>query len=484
MKVLTLNPPFTRGFCRGSRWQASPRGVSLWPPIWLAYATGVLEQENKVKLIDGPARKKPLEELKQEILKFEPELIVIYTSTASIHNDIYAAEKLKEWLPKTKICMAGPHVSALSEWTLKQSSAIDYVARKEFDETVKELAQGKSPSKISGLSYRKGKKIVHNKDRPYITNLDKIPFVSKVFKKHLNFKDYKIDFLLHPFIDIYTGRGCFYRCAFCAWPQTLMGRKYRVRSISNIIEEIKYVKKTFPEIKEILFDDSTFTLDKERVIKICKRFIKEKLNITWTVNARPDILDLNLLKLMKKAGCRSFVVGYESGSQEILNNIRKGTKVNRMMEFTRLCEKAGIKVHGDFIIGLPGESWQTVKKTLKFAKKLDLTTIQCSVAQPLPGTEFYNWLKEKGHLMTEDYSKWVDENGQQNCVIKYPNMGEEELQKAVHTILAKYYLRPKYIFKSIKTIIKEPREFMKYYYDGKRFLKYLIEWRTSKLQNR
>lgn len=475
MKVLTLNPPFTKSFCRGSRWQASPRGVSLWPPIWLAYATGVLEQENEVKLIDGPARKKSLEELKQEILNFNPELIAIYTSTASINNDIAAAETLKGWLPKTKICMTGPHVSVLPEWTLKKSKSIDYVARKEFDQTLKELAKGEDTKKIKGLSYWSCGRIVHNKDREYISNLDEIPFVSKVFKKHLNYKDYKIDFLLYPFVDIYTGRGCFYRCTFCAWPQTLMGRNYRTRNIDNIIEEIKYIKNEFPDAKEILFDDDTFTTNRNRVKELCERFIKEKLNITWTVNVRPDILDLDLLKLMKKAGCRSFVVGYESGSQEILNNIRKGTRIDNMIKFTELCKKAGIKIHGDFIVGLPGESWETVNKTLEFAKKLNLTTIQCSIAHPLPGTEFYNWLKEKNYLLTEDFSEWVDENGQQKCIIKYPNMGEKEFQKAVYTILSKYYLRPKYFLNAIITIIKEPREFMKYYYDGKKFLKYITE---------
>lgn len=482
MKIVLLNGPATKKFARTGRWQATSRGASLWYPIWLAYSTSVLEEQGfEVRLIDAPAYDYSLEDTIREISSFSPQLCIIDTSTASITHDYETAKHIKTNISSAiKICCVGPHTSALPDKVI-MNEYVDFVAIGEYDYTIKELAQRLSKDisdnceGIEGLWAKANGKIIKNALRPLIKNLDELPFASKSLFKHLDIRKYCLDFTLHPYMNIMTSRGCPAKCTYCLWPQTLSGGKYRERSLSHVFEEIDYVIKCQPKIKEIFFDDDTFTVKHERIMEFCEKYIAKKYNVPFSVNARANITDENLLRLMKKAGLRCLVVGFESGNQEILNVIKKGIKLKEMEEFAKLCSKVGIQVHGDFVIGLPGETHETIRNTIEFAKRIPLSTFQLSIAQPLPGTELYKWLDDNDYLITRDFSQWIDKNGMQKCVINYPNLTGKDIEKAVYDAIREYYLSIPFFANALKQIISNPLEFKRYLKGGTKFITFLFK---------
>ena len=446
-------------------------------PIWLIYATGVLEKAgHEVCLIDSPAKKQSRQELLLEVSAFDPKIIVIYTSTGSIVNDLEVTDLLKQVSPKAIAVLVGPHVSVLPEDSLRRCPAADYVILREFDYVLRDLADsiaaGSDPASLPGLAYLKDGQYVQNQFAPLIENLDELPFSIQVIEKHLNIRDYHMDYLLYPWVQTYFGRGCYGQCIFCLWPQTLMGRKYRRRSLDSLFAELDYIRDHAPYVKELMIDDDTLTFDLKRLKEFCERKIAGGYTINWCANVRPSIKDVQLLKLMKRAGCRAVVAGYESGSPEILKNIKKGITIEQMEGFSKACCQAGIQVHGDFVIGLPGETLKTIEMTLRAAKRFKPATMQVSIALPLPGTEFYGWLKEKGYLRTEDFSQFLTSEGAQNVMMDYPGLSGEEMKKAMHRIVVGYYLQPFYLLGAMWRVIKDPREAVKFWHAGKKFLKY------------
>jgi len=483
MKILVLNPPFIERFSRSSRSPAVSKGGCFYYPIWLAYATGVLEKEgHKVKLIDAIAAKKTLKEVIETAREFEPKLIVADTVTASFYNDLKVIEALKKELPEAFTAMVGTHVSAMPEEAFKKSNAVDVVARGEYDFTLRDLVKAienkKSLRTVKGLSFReKGKKkgkIIHNKNREFISGkeLDEMPFVCGVYKKHLNIKDYFYPSVLYPQVTIVTGRGCPNYCTFCVLPQVMNGHSYRARSIENVFEEIKWIKKNLPEVKDIMIEDDTFTADKERIRKLCRKIIDSKLKINFTCNARADV-DLETLKLMKKAGCRLMCVGFESADQKILNNIKKGTVIERIRQFMKDTKKAGILIHGCFILGNKGESIESIKTTIEFAKEIEPDTVQFFPLMVYPGTEAFNWAEKQGHLKTRDWRKWLKEDGTHNTVLSTPWLSSEQLVGECNRARREFYLRPKFIAKKIRQLIFNPKDFPRFLKSGMVFVRYL-----------
>ena len=471
MKILMLNPPFTSKYSRNSRSPATTKGGTIYYPIWLSYATGVLEKEGfDVRLIDAPARGYNLSHVIEISKKIKPDLTVIDTSTPSIFNDVKVGEVIKD-NNDTFILLVGTHPSALPEKTLKISQKIDAVARREYDYTIKDLAhalnEGKNMNSVLGISYRENKKIVHNPDRPFIENLNELPFVSSVYKKHLKITDYFFAAAEYPMVMIFTGRGCPARCFFCLYPQTFYGRRYRLRSAKNVVAEFEYIIENLPEVKEIGIEDDTFTANLERVREICRLLIKRGVNkkIKWWANARVN-LDLKTMTLMKKAGCRLVIPGYESGVQELLNRMHKGITIKQSLEFAKNTKKTGLLVHGCFMFGLPGETRETIRKTIEFAKKLNPDTAQFFPLMVYPGTEAYEWAKKNNYLLTEDYSKWLTEVGLHRTLISTPDVSNKELVEFCNKARREFYLRPSYIFYKLKQSILHPEE-------GKRTLKSL-----------
>jgi hopanoid biosynthesis associated radical SAM protein HpnJ len=371
------------------------------------------------------------------------------------------AEMMKDSNPKLKVAFVGPPVTVEPEKAL-ENSAIDFVVRREFDYQIADYAKGKPLEELPGVSFRKNGSVVNNPEGSVIENLDELPWVTKVYKRDLDVTRYNVPFLLNPFISFYTTRGCPAMCTFCLWPQTHSGHRWRLRSSDDVASEVRYALEAFPQIKEIFFDDDTFNYQKARTIDLCKKL--KPLNFTWSCTSRVTT-DYETLKAMKEAGCRLLIVGYESGDQQILKNIKKGATIEMALRFTDNCKKLGLTIHGDFIIGLPGETPATIRKTIDFAKRVDAETIQVSIAHAFPGTELYEHGKQNG-LINISMS---DEVGHQLPNITY-GLDNASLVEAVEQFYGEYYFRPRVIWRVVRKAIfnsderrrltKEAREYL------------------------
>lgn len=479
MNIYVLNPPFKPNFVRCGRWQgAAARSGGLDYPKWLAYTTAVLEERfENVKLVDAVAENWNENELINDVKHFDPDLTIIDSNFSSLSNDIHIAKLIKENTGSTTV-MVGPPTSQFPNRIL-EAGGVDIVARFEYDFTIREIAEALDNAQkvhtIKGISYKENGKIIHNENRKFTSSddLDKIPFVSKIYKKHLDIKKYFLSQSLYPEIQIFTGRGCPNRCTFCSWPETLMGRVYRSRSAKNIVDEFEWVQKNLPEVKEIFIEDDTFTINKKLVRSVCNEMNHRGIDITWSCNARAD-LDYETMKQMKKAGCRLIIVGYESGNDHILKNIKKGITTTEMRNFTRQAKKAGLLIHGDFIIGLPGETKSTIKDTADFINQIKPNMLQIAIASPIPGTDFYNFVSKNGYLLEKNIENSINEEGFQECIIEYPDLSYDDITKSVDEILRGYYLNISFIpvaiencivgrgFDEIRIMLRSGKDFLKY----------------------
>jgi len=463
LKTLFLNPPSFENFDggAGSRWPATREIESYWYPVWLAYPAGMLEG---ARLLDAPPHYVSAEQT-INIAK-EYEFLVLFTSTPGFPGDIGLAQAIKAANPGIKIAFVGPHVSVLPEKSLKACPAIDFVCRKEFDLSVVEFAQGKPLEQITGISYLNNGSVVHNPDRAEIQHLDTLPHVTDVYKRDLDVRRYNVPFLLNPFVSLYTTRGCPAQCTFCLWPQTLSGHPWRKRSSDDVAREMAKAKDYWPFVKEFFFDDDTFNIQKARTVELCSKL--KPLNLTWSCTSRVTT-DYETLKAMKEAGCRLLIVGYESGDQQILKNIKKGATIERARQFTKDCHKLGLIIHGDFILGLPGETRETIRNSIDFAKELDVETIQVSVAHAYPGTELYDYAMKSGFMVAD--TKMVDEGGHQMAHIQYPGLPADEIMESVHRFYDEYYFRPKAVYRILRKAAFDGGERKRLYKEAKSFLK-------------
>ena len=268
----------------------------------------------------------------------------------------------------------------------------------------------------------------------------------------LTLSDTTSPFLKHPFVSFYTARGCPALCSFCLWPQTISGHRWRTRSAENVAAEVKWTLENIPGIAEIFFDDDTFNIRKDRVIELCAKL--KPLDFTWSCTSRVNV-DYETLKAMRDAGCRLLIVGYESGDPGILRNIKKGATVERALHFTRDAHKLGLTIHGDFIIGLPGETRETIRRSLEFAKRLDTETIQVSLAHPYPGTSFYDQAVANGWLTSDSMT---DEAGHQLPNIRYADLEQREILQWVERFYDEYYFRPRAAWRIVRKSIFDGKE--------------------------
>jgi hopanoid biosynthesis associated radical SAM protein HpnJ len=463
LKTLFLNPPSFENFDggAGSRWPATREIESYWYPVWLAYPAGMLEG---ARLLDAPSHHVSAEETINIARDYE--FLVLFTSTPGFPGDIRLVKKIREVNPKIKIAFVGPHVSVLPERSLKDCPEIDFVVRKEFDYAVCEFAQGKPLEEILGISFLKNGSVVHTPDRPEVQDLDSLPHVTEIYRRDLDVTRYNVPFLLYPYVSLYTTRGCPAQCTFCLWPQTLSGHPWRKRSTDDVAREMAKAKELWPDVREFFFDDDTFNIQKVRTIELCEKL--KPLKLTWSCTSRVTT-DYETLKAMKEAGCRLLIVGYESGDPQILKNIKKGATVERARQFTKDCHKLGLVVHGDFILGLPGETHDTIRTTVAFAKELDVETIQVSVAHAYPGTELYDYAVKNGFMVGDN--KMVDEGGHQLAHIQYPGLPADDILEAVHRFYDEYYFRPKAVFRILRKAAFNSVDRKRLYKEAKTFLK-------------
>jgi hopanoid biosynthesis associated radical SAM protein HpnJ len=473
MRTLFLQAPSYDGFDggAGSRYQARREIRSFWYPTWLAQTAALVEGS---KLIDAPPHGLKLADVAP--LAREYDLAVLHTSTPSFASDVKAIEALKSINPRLKAGMIGAKVAVDPAGSLSASKAIDFVTGNEFDFTIKEVAEGRDWDSIAGLSYRNAAGgLTHNPARPILENMDALPFVTQVYKRDLDISKYFIGYLKHPYISLYTGRGCKSRCTFCLWPQTVGGHRYRTRSVGHVVDEIGWAQKVFPQVKEFFFDDDTFTDDLARAEAIAREL--GKLGVTWSCNAKANVPRATL-KVMRDNGLRLLLVGYETGNQQILYNIKKGMRVEFARRFTKDCHELGITIHGTFILGLPGETRETIEETIRFATEINPHTIQVSLAAPYPGTFLHRQALQNGWL-DQANAELVDTHGVQLAPLHYAHLSHTEIFDSVETFYRRFYFRSGKIASIVGEMVRSPEMMKRRLREGIEFFHFLRERREA-----
>lgn len=468
MKIVFINPPFKAEFGKFSRESRSPaitKSGALYYPLWLMYAAAYAKKNgHEIVFIDAPA--KPLNE-EQTISLIRGgnnahALFVLDTSTPSIKNDVAFAKRIRREYPDSFILLVGTHPTACAEETLNYSTAIDAIALGEYDAIVTELATALEKKEdfgqVRGLCYRKDGHIIRTEPMPHLTNLDEIPFAAQFIKEYLDERDYFFPASTYPAIQIFTGRGCPFRCNFCVYPQTMHGHAFRARTAENVVAEFAYIAENFSDVHEVVIEDDTFTANKRRVLEICQLLVEQKLHkrLKWLCNARVN-LDLETMKAMKEAGCRLIIPGIESGSQQILDNIKKGTTIEQIYTYVANAKKAGLLIHACYMVGNWGETRQTMENTLKLAIRLNTDTAQFFPLIPYPGTEAYEWAFANGYIET-DYEKYCLPDGTHNTVLTTPELSAEEMVSFCNYARKKYYLRFGYLLHRLYVGFRNPSD--------------------------
>lgn len=442
MNILLLNPPAERNkkFSREGRC-TQEQGVwgTLWPPVSLAMTGAVLEKAgHAVRIIDCPAAAMDFEGLRQELQRFNPRLVIWSSGTPSIASDLALADAVKKILPACVTAVFGTHVTALDRECLDAAPALDCIIRNEPELTARELAAAlasdTSCADIAGLTWRDAAgSIVSNPARPFIDDLDSLPFPAWHLLAH---QHYLLPLKGRPFLIIAPQRGCPFNCTFCTC-QTYYGKKLRPRSTANILAEIKYDMERFG-VRDFFFWAETFVVDRHHVAELCQAMLDARLDIAWTCNSRIDIVDADLLKLMARAGCWMISYGIESADQQVLDTVRKGTRVEQAAAAVALARAAGIKTAGHFIFGLPGDTEAAMKKTLKLARSLRLDVAQFYSAVPFPGSLLYEEALAQGWIKIMDYSGF----SQSSSVMRLPGLSPETVNRCRAAAYRQFYLNP------------------------------------------
>ncbi len=451
MKILVLNPPtrYTKNvvrdvlygcWCKGKR-----IGGGTVPPLFLLSVATVLKRAGqKVTFIDAQAEQKSLMQIEELINEFD--IIIISTSTMTINEDAALLTVLKEKNPNIKTIIFGSHPTFMPSYSLKKSG-IDIVVRREPEfiirDLIKAMDNGQEWKGISGIGYLENGKVVLNDFAPFIENLDQLPFLdTSLLPKNIHYFNPIVKHL--PYITTATSRGCPSRCTYCT-ANAFYGPKFRFRSVKNVVEEMAYyIDRGF---REIYFRDETFTIGKKRVISICQGILDRKLDVSWLCNAKVGTVDKETLSWMKKAGCHTIKIGVESGVQEILNRVYKDIKIEDTQKLFKEAREIGINTHAHVMLGLPGETKETIKQTINFVIKLKPTTATFGICTPYPGTTLFKevtkMFPEIEDGSTSDLSKLHTEGFFNEA---FTNLTKEELAVSVKKAYRCFYLRPPYIF--------------------------------------
>lgn len=452
MKVFLANPPWRRGerlgVRAGARWaftMAAGKGSKIPPyvpfPFFLAYAAAVLEQAGvEVRLVDAIAEGIDAGSFLEAVAEFNPALVLLETSTPSIYSDLALSQKIKERVPDARLVLSGPHVSALPVQTLETAPQVDFVLVGEYEYTLRDLAAcldaGGAPSPgsghglgdVLGLVWRDADGGVRvNPSRPPIQNLDELPWPARHLLPMHNYRD-SFAGLPMPGLQMWASRGCPFRCIFCVWPKVMYGgHTYRVRNPVDVVDEMEQTVEKY-DLCSVSFDDDTFDIGKPRILKLCHEIERRGLGLPWTAMARADTADREMLEAMADAGLYAIKYGVESGVQELVDAAGKSLDLNRVTETVRITKDLGVKVHLTFTFGLPGETEETIQRTIGFASEMDPDSVQFSIATPYPGTNYYDMAQESGMLVAQS---WVDFDGADRAVLCTEALSPEELEAAL-----------------------------------------------------
>jgi len=477
MRITAVNTPFITGYSRGQRSPAVTKSGTLYYPIWLAYATGALEKAgHEVDLMDAAADGLDTEQTLDRINRFDPGLVIVETSTPSIESDVHFADSITK--EGRFVVLVGTHPSALPDDTLKLGGRFSGIVAGEYENPLTGLAEvlegDKDPAGVKGLYLRQSNgEVLCTGEAERISDLDSLPYVSSIYSKHLDIYRYNNPNALYPQVMIMGGRGCPHGCTFCVFPQTLQGRKFRKRSIENITGEMLWVQNNMPEVRAVFFEDDTISVDRGRLRALAESFIGNGVQVSWTSNMRADV-DLETLGLCRKAGLRTVCVGFESGSNRMLINMRKGITVEMSLEFAENARKAGILVHGCFMVGTQGEDMETMRETLELALKINPDTAQFYPMMVYPGTEAYNQALESNNLLAESWRDWLTEEGLHSCVIRTESLSSEELVDFCDYARRRFYLRPLYIIRKLWRSLLDRDERRRTFRAFSTFRKYLF----------
>lgn len=435
--VLLLSPPFVPYYMRNARCDFVSLSKSQWFPLWLGYLGAFLEGKGyKVTLVDAPAYELDHAQTEAQVVAAKPDFLVIYPGRLSEDNDVAFADKLVERLGVPAV-FVGPYCSIAPERFLEKSRLVNLAVSGEFEYPVWELLKEISPGDIANLHYKGDGAIHSNPQRPYLSGaqLDDIPFVSEFFHTHLDFKRYSTPSELNPFVDILAGRGCAWgHCIYCLWVHSFIkGCAYNARSAGNVADELRVIAQKMPWIRSVMIQDDTIT--DQRGKDLAQAFLDVGNTLPWSCYARAD-LSYETMVMMKKAGCRNLHVGFESADPGILKTIKKGLTVERMTRFAADSKRAGLRLHGDFALGFPGESRQTAESTIDWACRMRPHTAQFQLMIPFPGTPFHDQLSQKG---------WIKDG----CA-NYPQMSAGELERLAKKAYRRYYLSSWFVWQIMK----------------------------------
>ncbi|MDP8247473.1 MAG: radical SAM protein [Candidatus Tritonobacter lacicola] len=449
MKTVICNPPWLLqdriGFRSNVRWPFTvPLSVfrqkgsaSYHFPIYQAYLAALMLGEGlDVSVIDATLDLLDTRAFIKKLGDAHGDICVIETSTPSFPLDIQTMRAVKEELGMTIIAI-GPHTSIYHKEVMTEHLFIDYIVRGEYEATVLELIkyiqENGDPAGVSGITYRTGGDIAVNEDRPYIQDLDSLPYPARDLYAWERY--HEPNFIALPWITMITSRGCPFKCTFCLWPQVMYGHGFRARSPANVVSEMEYCVNRYRP-GEIFFDDDTFTIGKGRVHQICSLISEKGMDIIWSCMGRVDTVDDEMLSSMYRAGCRKIKFGVETGSPRIMAAIKKNIDLSKVPRAFEAAKRCGLEVHGTFMIGLPGETPETVRETVSLAKILPNDSLQFSIATPFPGTEFYEDCRRNGLLVTEDWSNY---DGTFGAVMSYPHLSKKVIESLYETAKRKCY---------------------------------------------
>jgi len=461
MKILLIQPNYRRIYAYAKKKEITP----IFPPLGLAYIAAVLKKNKiEVKILEANAHDLNHEQIKQEIENYSPNIVGITATTSLIEEANQIALLCKK---EIKVVIGGIHANSMPDETLQKFERFDFLIRGEGEFAILEMAKKKPLSKINGLSYRKGGKIVHNNARELNDNLDELPFPARELlpmEKYFSAgaKQTPSDYIL-------SSRGCPYQCIFCA-DHLVHGRKFRYRSPEDIIKEVEELYNR--GVKDWDFVDDNFTLIIERVERFCELMIENGLNkkMSWRCanGIRVDKITPKLLKKMKEAGCYMVSLGIESGNEQILKNMKKNTDLGKIEQAVKWCKKAKIETRGLFMFGNLGENEKTMRDTINFAKRLDLDTATFHITIPFPNTDYWRIIKQEGKIFPKNYRDYIAYG---NVIFKHGELEEKTLLKMQKKAYREFYFRPKIFLKAIKNL-NSLKKMRIYFNAGVGFLKF------------
>jgi anaerobic magnesium-protoporphyrin IX monomethyl ester cyclase len=448
MKILLIFPPYNLS----EEFQGLSEVGNMQPPLGIAYIGAVLEKAgHEVKIIDAPPLGLGIKEIVKEAEIFSPDYIGLSVSTVDFNKSLELAKELKKKL-NLLIIIGGPHVTAIPEEVMSYSG-FDFGVIGEGEETIVSLLSALKNktdlTKVDGLIFRQKKKIIKNKPREYIKDLDQIPFPTRHLMPELSkYHPTPATYQNFPVGTMITSRGCPYQCNFCF--RGVFGNKWRFRSPENVVSEMEILIKEYGA-REIRLWDDTFNADTERVKDICRLIIKKKLKFSWTCLGRVNKADKEMFKLMKKAGCWQISYGIESGNEEILKSLNKGITKKMVEEAVKETTEAGVQALGFFILGLPGETEKTMRETIDFAKSLPLSVANFTIATPYPGTKLWLEAEKRGFLKDVSYDKLLV-NLPDRLFYVPEGLTAKKVQEFEVKAYREFYRNPKFIFRQLGQI--------------------------------